>query len=135
RRLVEHDGAVTDQRLFPDGAVVDEALVPHGDVAPDFTRATVEVHHRIVLDVRALTDQYPPEVRAQHRAVPDRRVLLHDNVTDQRGGRRHPGFGMNTGRLSLECEVWHAHTVVQTSSRRVSTDSGPCPAQQHATAD
>src|SRR5699024_30889 len=107
-----------------DGAVVDETLVSHCDVAADFTRAAVEVHHRVVLDVRALADQYPTEVRAQYRPVPDRRVLFNNNVTDQRGGRRDPGFGMNTGRFSLEREVWHAHTVVQASSRRIRTDLG-----------
>src|SRR5699024_1699211 len=112
RRLVEHDGTITDQRLFTDGAGVHQTLVPDGDVAPDFTGALVEMHHGVVLDVRALADQNPSEIGTQYRAVPDRRALFHDNVANQCRSRRYPGFGVNIGRFSLESEVRHAHTVL-----------------------
>ena len=91
RPAARHDGGVTDRDLWPDVERVAVARVEHG----------------VVLHVGAAADRDRVEVRAQHRAVPDRRVLLDGDVADEAGGGGDERGGVHARRLSFEREERH----------------------------
>jgi hypothetical protein len=108
RGAVEDDRTVADQGLLSDDAVVHQALVADRDVAADLADTVADVDDRVVLDVRALADDDPAEIGADHHAVPDRGALLDGHVADQGGGRRDPGFRMDGGADALKRKQRHA---------------------------
>lgn len=88
---VQHRGPVADQRLLADPDRVNHAQVADGRPFPDLARdLAAAVQHRSVLHVGPAPDHDRPEVRPDHRAVPDRRFLFDPHVPDQSGGRRDP---------------------------------------------
>ena len=54
-------------------------------------RVLAAMQYRAVLDVRSAPDDDRTEVRAQHRSIPDRSVVLYADVTDKRSCRGDPG--------------------------------------------
>src|SRR5258708_15929475 len=83
-RAIQHRRAVADKCLGFDHRAMYYAQVTDGRAFPDFRhRVLAAVQDRPVLDVRTAPDDDRPEVRAQHGPVPDRSLLLDQDVADE----------------------------------------------------
>src|SRR5262245_11406557 len=88
--IVEHDGPDPDQAAVLYAASVKHCGMADGHALPDdgCKSATGHVDHRVVLDIRAVTDADVIAVAAQNAVEPDARVLAQLNVANYlRAGR------------------------------------------------
>ena len=108
-RAVEHDAAVRDEALRLEDRAVHHAVVADGRALADVGREPGRaVDHGVVLDVGAAAHDHGRVVGPDHRAVPDRRALLDDDVADQRRRRRDERARVHLRGQALEREQRHA---------------------------
>ena len=110
---VEQDAAHADQALVLDGAAMQDHPVPHADPPADDARhVVVHVHDGAVLQIGLGADHDGRHVAAQHRAVPDARVLAERHVA------HHGGAGGDEGGWDgCRALTWAARAGTASGSR------------------
>src|SRR5262249_13704213 len=91
-----------DQNIVADGAGMDDGSMANSHVVSHQTRILVsQMQHRVVLDVCVVSDDYPINVSAQNRVVPDARIIPDCHVADHHRSLSEINMGTD-GRLLLQ---------------------------------
>ena len=97
-RAVQNDRSHPDQDFVVDLAGVHDRAVTNGDelAEPSFIWR-IDMHHGVVLNVRAWANDDAVNIAAQHSAVPNTGFFFESDVANDRRARNDPSCGMNSG--------------------------------------